>query len=264
MFPLKKSKKIIDNNKYVTTNEIKTILEEQNNVVISRRTISNRLKEMDYKFMTPSTKPPLTDEQMKNRLEWAQNHIGYDFTNVTFSDETSIWLRFNNKRWVNCNENVNDYDYISRYTIKLNIWAAISMKHESRIFIFTENLTGTLYENILKQNIKRFTDRNKNIVFQDDNDSKHRSKLVSKFKEENKIASLPWPVNSPDLNPIENIWPLLKGKVKKYIIKDIEQFKEITNECWKEITRETINNTILSMDNRVREVIKNKGGPINY
>lgn len=237
---------------------------EEENINVSRQTISNRLKEINYKFIIPINKPPLTEIHINARLKWAHDHINYDFSKVFFSDETSIWLRFNEKRWVDCNEGVNDYDHVPRHTIKLNVWGYISMNYGSKIYIFTENLTSELYEQILIKHIKKLTDKNKDIVYQDDNDSKHRSKRITEFKKTNNINSLTWPSNSPDLNPIENIWGLLKNQIKKHTIKNIKEFEIVVRSCWNEISQETINNTILSMDKRIQEVIKNNGGSINY
>jgi transposase len=43
----------------------------------------------------------------------------------------------------------------------------------------------------------------------------HKSKKVMAFLEQQKSAVMDWPGNSLDLNPIENLWLILKGKLKK-------------------------------------------------
>ena len=41
----------------------------------------------------------------------------------------------------------------------------------------------------------------------------HSSKFVSDFLEKKNIKTLDWPGNSPNLNPIENLWAILKDNV---------------------------------------------------
>ena len=123
-----------------------------------------------------------------------------------------------------------------------------------------EILDAKKYMEILKTNLGS----EKNFILQDDNDPKHRAKIITKWKSENNINSLDWPSNSLDLNPIENIWGILKNKVNKRDNKNLEEFKNNIIECWNEIKKEHIDNTINSMPKRIQMVLTNKGKSINY
>lgn len=212
---------------------------------------------MKYTFKSPVKKPLLTQKHIQKRLEWCNKYINFNWDNVKFTDESSVWINNKEKRWVADN---NDCDYCVKYPLKIHIWGSISINFKKEIYIFTENLTGLKYKDILANHMKN----EKNFILQDDNDSKHRSQIVKKWKDDNKINSLDWPSNSPDLNPIENIWALLKHKLNKKISKNIAELEKNIILCWNEINDTHIKNTINSMNKRILKVIENKGYTINY
>ena len=74
----------------------------------------------------------------------------------------------------------------------------------------------TIYEqDLLTSTFKLFGEGNIDWILQEDNDLKHRSKITKKWKEENGIEVLSWPLIFPDQNPIENVWRLMKINIQK-------------------------------------------------
>jgi transposase len=53
-------------------------------------------------------------------------------------------------------------------------------------------------------------------IFQQDNARPHQAKVSLKWLEDHGIECLEWPANSPDLNPIQNLWSELKRHLGEY------------------------------------------------
>lgn len=68
-----------------------------------------------------------------------------------------------------------------------------------------------------------------------------------------------WPSCSSDLNPIENIWSVLKLSVSKTETKTVQEFVSAIRTSWDNINDDIITNVIESMEKRIKLVIKNKG-----
>jgi len=73
-----------------------------------------------------------------------------------------------------------------------------------------------------------------------------------------------WPANSPDLNPIENLWAIVKGRVEKRQPKNIAELEQFMVEEWDSIPQYIIINLIRSMKERCQLIIDNNGERIPY
>ena len=85
--------------------------------------------------------------------------------------------------------------------------------------------------------------------------------MLEQFKQDNDILSLPWPPQSPDLNPIENLWDELERRVRKRenIPRNKNDLFAALEEEWYQIDTEILEKLVDSMPRRIDAVKKSKG-----
>ncbi|KAJ7341177.1 hypothetical protein JRQ81_004991 [Phrynocephalus forsythii] len=90
-------------------------------------------------------------------------------------------------------------------------------------------------------------------VFQHDNDHKHTSKMTTPLLRKLRVNMMDWPSMSPDLNPIEHLWCILKWKVEVHKVPNIQQLCDIIMEEWKRTPVATCEALVNSMPKRVKK-----------
>ena len=73
-----------------------------------------------------------------------------------------------------------------------------------------------------------------------------------------------WPPNSADLNPIENVWALLKGALRGRTYETIDELIEAAKKAWSEIPQRHIQRCVGSMHCRLRACVRARGWHIRY
>ena len=75
-------------------------------------------------------------------------------------------------------------------------------------------------------------------VFMHDNDPEHSANLTKQWLNTNQCVVLNWPAQSPDLNPIENLWAILKQKRHDMDLQpsNEQQLWQVCREAWDLIT----------------------------
>lgn len=146
------------------------------------------------------------------------------------------------------------------------VWGGFSIKGLVGYYSFTTIMDGPYYVQILQDHLigtarKQFGRRWRLLQ---DNDPKHKSRVVKQFLDKEVPEVIDWPSNSPDVNPIENLWSIIKRRVEKRKPTDLKELDQFLYEEWNKVDMPIINNLIKSMKSRCLALIDSKGERIDY
>ena len=255
----------IRRNNETTTKELVEKLLQNGNVDVSRWTIQRQLKRLGYKSSLPYKTPMLTQQQKDARVQWAIKHQNDDWSRTIFTNETCYQLfRKTIRRW---SKNPKaEVKRIPKNRQKILVWGGFSIKGLVGYHSFTNIMDGTYYIQILQDHLirnarKQFGRRWRLLQ---DNDPKHKSRIVKKFLDEEVPEVIDWPSNSPDANPIENLWSVIKRRVEKRGPSNLNELNKFLYDEWNKVDMLIINNLIKSMKSRCLALIESKGERIDY
>ena len=155
-----------------------------------------------------------------------------------------------------------------KHSLQIMVWGSISANGRAALSFIPPGTTmnGTRYLSIPREKLPAHLQIHSCRYFQHDGAPCHRTRAVSNFLRDERIELLhPWPGSSPDLNPIENCWSILKRKVAEKRSTSITSLKANILEAWtKEISSDYCKNLINSMPRRIEQVLAVRGKSIKY
>lgn len=101
---------------------------------------------------------------------------------------------------------------------------------------------------------------------QEDNAPWHTAKIVTNYLKNKKVARMVWPPQSPDLNPIENLWKVIKDMIskRKHKVRNTKDMRLALKEVWPQIEPKFLLKLCDSVPRRWDACLKNKGGATKY
>ena len=250
---------------------VAALLRERYGIHLSNASVFRAARAAGLKSYLRPTKPFLTDAHKLRRLAFVRKYRRLNWRQVLFSDEKTFQLfghPHNRYIWAPEASDVPAQATV-KHPPKLHVWAGMSYYGKTELYMFTGNMDAEFYEGILKERLLPDAARmfgGRPWVFQQDGDPKHNSARVQAWLRDNVrfLAKGDWPANSPDLNPMENLWAYLQQRVYAREPRTLAGLQQVIQQEWETIPIEKLQRLVNSMPRRFAAVQYKQGGPTSY
>jgi transposase len=290
--------------KHVTRKNRRKTLEDITNILPQKssvRTLQRQLSTLGIKKHIAIKKPFLNDEHKRQRLAFCEEHKDWtvdDWRRVIFSDECKVEIgKQARAAWVYRTEDERYHDDCLVPALKGNrasimVWGCFSANKLGPLLTFSKGgINSADYITTLKNGLLPFIECLNGLqqpsdgsiavatmgeyIFQQDNAPIHTSAQTNRFFHSHRLIVMKWPPNSPDLNPIEHLWPALKNRFHKEweamchgkVSRGegaLELYASMMKRIWEEDLEIIAENLVESMPRRVAAVRKAGGGHSKY
>ncbi len=225
-------------------------------------------------FRKRATKPLLKQKHRQKHLTWAKEKRNWtvaQWSKVLFSDESTFCILFGNQgprvwRKSGKTQNTCCLKTSVKFPQSVKIWASMSSAGVGPLCFLKSTVNAAIYQDILEHFMLPSADKlygDADFIFQQDLAPAHTAKGTKSWFKDHCVTVLDWPA-SPDLNPIENLWGIVKRKMRDTRPNNADDLKAAIKATWASIPLQQCHKLITSMPRRIEAVIKAKGAPTKY
>lgn len=243
---------------------------------LSPETIRRRLHKVGkLKSHHAARKPFLRAQNRLHRLRWAREHVNWtasQWRSVLWSDESKFVIRYGGARrvWRRQGERYKPRNTMKtvKHDKKVMVWGCFNANGVGHLHRINGIMNAPKYHTILVQHMIPSA-RGLNLngdpwIFQQDNDPKHNAKINKAYLRRKGITVMDWPAQSPDLNPIENLWSELDRRLRKRVCHTENDLFDILKQGWESLDQDYLEKLVDSMPRRCKAVIDAKGHGTKY
>lgn len=240
----------------------------------SHEWVRRQRHEMNFRFLPPTGTFPLTEKQKEDRLAFARHHVeqNTDWSSCIFVDETCMWVN-NNHRWLwrqRGDTSPSVKCFRKKFPAKIMMFGGISRRWKTPLVSIRRTVNSRSYctdcigRTGLVQGMNAAYGA-ENWCLVQDGATCHTSLETRRFLDRKHVTVLAnWPSGSPDLNPIENLWAIIKRRIEAFGPQTLEELVQIAFDVWNELPPIEIEHLIDSVNERLHAVIRANGEHIKY
>ncbi len=253
-----------------TVMEFKTWAQEYFQKTLSVNTIHRAIRCCRLKLYRSKKKPNLNMIQKHRRFLWAKAHLKWTvakWKTVLWSDESKFEVLFGKLgrhviRTKEDKDNPSCYQRSVQKPASLMVWGCMSACGMGSLHIWKGTINAERYIQVLEQHMlpsRRRLFQGRPCIFQHDNARPHTASITTSWLRRRRIRVLKWPACSPDLSPIENIWRIIKRKMRQRRPKTVEQLEACIRQEWDNIPIPKLEQLVSSVPRHLQTVIKRRG-----
>ncbi len=238
-------------NRHSSISDITTWAQDYFGKPLSSTTIRSYIHKCQLKLYCAKRKPYVNSVQKRRRLLWARRHLGWTITQWKTCTVVR-WISISGifwEEWTPCAPDQRRkgssrlLPATSPKPGSVMVWGCVSALGKGNLHFCDGTINAEKYIEILEHNMlpsRRHLFQGRPCIFQQDNAKPHSAHITKSWLRRKRVRVHDWPACSPDLSPIENVWRILKCKMRQRRPRTVAHLKTCLQEEWDKITPETL------------------------